>query len=122
MKKKILIVDDEPSVVSLLSVLLKANGYEIYVAYDCLQGFNSALEVKPDLILLDFEMPAGSGIKVFEKLKASAYTSMIPVIFITAYPGEEIKKQIMDLGADGFFHKPLIKDDLLNKINELIGE
>ncbi len=66
-------------------------------------------------------MPAGSGIQVFEKLKVSSYTSMIPVIFITGYSGVEIEKRSMDLGADGFFPKPFNRNDLLNKIKELIG-
>ena len=122
MKKKILVVDDEPQIVRLLSQRLKANGYETFAANDAYQCIKMTRDVKPDLILLDIKMPAGGGIRAFETLKSSVYTSTIPIIFITAYPGEEIIQQVNDLGADGFFSKPFKSLDLLNKIKELIGE
>ncbi len=122
MKKKILIIDDEPSIVRLLSKRLEVNGYDTFGATDCYHGIKMAKEVKPDLILLDMQMPAGGGVAAFESLKASMYTSMIPIIFITALPGEEVKNLIMDLGADGFFPKPFKIVELLKKIKKLIGE
>ena len=122
MVKKILVVDDEPKIVHLLTKRLKANGYDTYAANDSYQCIKMAMEVKPDLIILDMKMPAGGGIKAFENLKSSVYTSTIPIIFITAYPGDEVKKQVKDLGADGFFSKPFNSVDLLNKIKELINE
>ncbi len=122
MKKKILVVDDEPQIVHLLSQRLKANGYETYAANDSYQCIKMTREVKPDLILLDMKMPAGGGLHAFETLKSSVFTSNIPIIFITAYPGEEVKKQVEELGADGFFAKPFSSVDLLNRIKELIGD
>lgn len=122
MGKKILVVDDEPQIVYLLSQRLQANGYETYAANDSYQCIKMAREIKPDLILLDMKMPAGGGLHAFENLKASVYTANIPIIFITAYPGEEIKKQVEELGANGFFAKPFNSVDLLNRIRALIGE
>ena len=122
MKRKILIVDDEPSIVRLLTIRLEANGYETFVANDGIQGFRMAIDVKPDLILLDLKMPAGGGAWTFEKLKATGYTSTIPIIIISALPGEEVKKLTMEMGADGFFSKPFKSVELLKKIEELIGE
>jgi len=122
MIKKVLIVDDEPSVVKLISMMLKASGYETFGANDGYQCIKMAREVAPDLILLDFEMPAGGGVQAFDNLKASTYTSSIPIIFITSFPGEEVKKLIIDLGADAFFPKPFKKKELLLKIKELIGD
>ncbi|MCJ7800730.1 MAG: response regulator [Candidatus Marinimicrobia bacterium] len=122
MGKKILVVDDEPQIVRLLSQRLKANGYETFAAHDTYQCIKMAQEVKPDLILVDIKMPAGGGIQAFEILKASIYTSSIPIIFITAYPGDEVKNQVKELGADGFFAKPFNSADLLQKIDELIGK
>ena len=121
MMKKILIVDDEPAIVRLLSMRLTAHGYETVAANDNLQCIKSAQEEKPDLILLDMKMPAGGGIKAIESLKASVYTAMIPIIIITAYPGEEVKKQVMELGADDFFPKPFNSEDLIKKIEEQIA-
>ena len=122
MKKKILIIDDEPSIVRLLAMRLKANGYETFVANDGLQGLKMARDVKPDLILLDLKMPAGGGVHAFENLKASVNTSTIPIIIITALPGEEVKILTMEMGADGFSPKPFKSVELLKKIEELIGE
>lgn len=122
MKKKILIVDDEPSIVRLLVKRLEVNGYKAFGANDSYHGIKMAKELKPDLILLDILMPAGGGVTTFESLKSSVYTSLIPIIFITALPEEEVKNLIMDLGADGFFQKPFNSIELLKKIKKLIGE
>lgn len=118
--KKILIIDDEPLVVKLLSKKLKDNGYKTIGTYDISQCIKIAKEEKPDLILLDLKMPPESGISVFKNLKISIFTSMIPIIFITGVPGKEIGKLIMDLGADGYFPKPFKFDELLKKIEELL--
>ena len=122
MAKKILVVDDEPQIVHLLSMRLKANGYDTYAANDSYQCLKMAREVNPDLIILDMKMLAGGGIQAFENLKSSVYTSTIPIIFMTAYPGDDVKKQVTDLGAEGYFSKPFNSLDLLNKIKELINE
>ncbi len=122
MKKKILIVDDEPSIVRLLVKRLEVNGYKAFGANDSYHGIKMAKELKPDLILLDILMPAGGGVTTFKSLKSSVYTSLIPIIFITALPEEEVKNLIMDLGADGFFQKPFKSIELLKKIKKLIGE
>ena len=122
MSKKILVVDDEPQIVRLLSQRLKANGYETFAAYDSYQCVKVAQEVSPDLILLDLKMPAGGGVQAFNTLKTSIYTEMIPIIFITANHSEEVKREVFELGADGFFAKPFNSVELVNKIKELIGE
>jgi len=121
MKKKILIVDDEPSILRLLSKRLKDNGYETFTADDSYQCIQITREVKPDLILLDMQMPAGGGLQAFESLKASVYTSTIPIIFITALPGEDVKNLIMEIGADGYFQKPFKFVELQKIIKEIIG-
>lgn len=122
MGKRILVVDDEPQIVQLLCQRLKASGYETYGANDSYQCLKVTNEIKPDLILLDIKMPAGGGIQAFNNLRASIYTQNIPIIFITAYPGPEIEKQVKELGADGFFAKPFNSVVLLTKIKGLIGE
>jgi len=120
MKKKILIVDDEPQIVRLLSLRLQANNYDVAVAYDGYQCIHMVKEENPDLILLDIKMPMGGGIEAFENLKNNTFTDKIPVIFITAYPSVEVKKQVIDMGADGFIAKPFSSEDLLDKIRSII--
>ncbi len=122
MKKRILIVDDEPRILKLLSATLQHQGYETSTAGDGYQCIKLAKLVKPDLILLDIKMPLGGGLKAYKNLKASVLTSVIPTIFITAYPGEEVKRKAFDMGADGFLEKPFSKVDLFKTIDKLIGK
>jgi len=121
MKKKILVVDDEAQIVRLLTLRLQANNYDVVVAYDGYQCIQMAKEENPDLILLDIKMPMGGGIKAFDNLRNNIKTENIPVIFITAYPSVEVKKQVNDMGADGFISKPFRSEELLNKIRSIIG-
>ncbi len=122
MKKKILIVDDEPGIVRLLSIRLKARGYEVFEAYDGLQCVKIAEEEVPDLILLDIKMPAMSGIVAFEKLIQMDITKNIPVVFMTAYPKLEVKNQVAFMGAKGFISKPFISEDLESIVEWILND
>ena len=121
MKKKILVVDDEPTIVRLLSLRLKAHNFDVISAYDGYQCVEAAKLELPDLILLDIKMPLGGGIKAYETLKSIAKTSLIPVIFITAFPSTEVKKQVMEMGAEDFISKPFNSDVLIEKINVILN-
>jgi DNA-binding response OmpR family regulator len=122
MPKKILIVDDEPQIGLLLNARLRANGYDVSVAYDAMQGFRAAIQEQPDLILLDIRMPAGGGAGVFENLRNNIKTALIPVIFMTAHPNEDIEMACRDSGAVDFIAKPFEPDILLIKIKEVLGK
>ena len=110
--KKILIVDDEPGIVNLLSMRLRAKGYEVFEAFDGLQCVEIAKKEVPDLILTDIKMPVMSGITAFEKLIQMDMTKNIPVVFMTAYPKLEVNNQVTLMGAKGFISKPFISKDL----------
>ena len=118
MGKRILVADDEPRTVELLSSRLRANGYEVTTAYDAQQCVKIALEERPDLIILDLKMPAGGGLYAFGRLKASPKTAAIPMIFVTAYPFEAIRKEVLEMGAKDFVAKPFDGDDLLKKVRK----
>ncbi len=122
MKKKILIVDDEPGIVRLLSLRLKAKNYEVFEASNGLECVQVAQEEVPDLILLDIKMPGMGGIAAFEKIRNLTITKEIPVIFMTAFPKLEIKNQVLYLGAKGFISKPFISKDLELFIEYIIYE
>ena len=112
MKKKILIVDDEPGIVRILSMRLKAKGYEVFEAFDGFQGVKIAEKEVPDLILMDIKMPIMGGIMAFEHLIQMDITKNIPVVFMTAYPRLEVNNQVVSMGAKGFISKPFISKDL----------
>ncbi|MBN1522307.1 MAG: response regulator [Candidatus Aureabacteria bacterium] len=122
MAKKILIADDDLHIVHMLANRLRKNNYDIVVASDGMQAIMMAHNENPDLILLDFNMPGGRGSKVFENLQTSSKTVAIPVIFITAYPSEDIKEQVMGKGAFDFISKPFDSEELLSKIRKALGE
>ncbi len=112
MKKKILIVDDESGIVRLLSMRLKAKNYEVFVAYDGVEGVQIAQKEIPDLILMDIKMPNGGGIAAFQKLIQSEITNRIPVIFMTAsYPINGIQNQVIKMGAKGCISKPFVNEE-----------
>ena len=121
MSKKILVVDDEPQIVRLLSLRLKANNFDVISAYDGYQCVQVAKLELPDLILLDIKMPLGGGIKAFENLKDIKATNSIPVIFITAFPSIKVKNQVMEMGAEDFISKPFNSDVLIEKINTILN-
>ena len=123
MGKKILVADDEPHVIQLLSSRLRANGYEVVTAYDGQQCVEIALEERPDLVILDLVMPEGGGLYAFGRLKASPETAAIPIIFVTAYPPREaLQKQFLEMGAEDFITKPFDSDDLLKKVRKALGK
>ncbi len=122
MAKKILIADDEPHVIKLIASRLIANKYDVVMASDGLYAVKKAHEEKPDLIILDMRMPAGGGMSVFENLRMAGDTMLIPVIFITAYPSDEVRQKVMDMGAADFIAKPFDADDLLAKVKKALGE
>lgn len=122
MKKKILVVDDERSIVKLLSLRLRAQNYEVIKAYDGYQCIEAAKTELPDLILLDIKMPNGGGIKAFENMQNIKETKNIPVIFITAFPKPEVKELVLKMGASGFITKPFDGELLKAKIKKVLQE
>lgn len=123
MAKKILLVDDEPNMLKVISLRLKAGGYEVTTVCDGYQALATAHSLKPDIIILDIKIPAGNGIRVFQKLRLSSDTMGIPIIFITAYADDEVLKLVsqLDTHVDGFLVKPFSTEVLLEKVKQIIG-
>ena len=121
MKKKVLIVDDEPGIVRLLAMRLKVKGYETFEAYDGLECLMVTKEEKPDLILLDIKMPKMGGIAAFEVIIEQDETKEIPVLFMTAHPTPEIKKQVLKMGAKGCISKPFISIDFEQTVGTILN-
>jgi CheY-like chemotaxis protein len=122
MKKRILVVEDEPRIVAVLTVRLKAAGYLVIAAPDAVLAGIMALKHRPDLILLDISMPGGNGLMVAERLQNAEATAGIPVIFLTASRQPGLRAKAMALGAVGFFEKPYDAHQLLAAIARALGE
>jgi DNA-binding response OmpR family regulator len=119
--KKILIVEDDKSIAMALGIRLKSHGYEVAIAPDAVTGVNSALKLRPDLILLDISMPAGSGFSVAERLQLLLPT-ITPFIFLTASKQPGLREKAKELGAVGFFEKPYDAEELLAAIEGAFGD
>jgi DNA-binding response OmpR family regulator len=123
MAKKILIIDDDVAMCLSLSSFFKLKGYEAVTATDAYVGVTTAVAEKPAVIILDMQMPAGGGEGVFERLVANAATNMIPVIFATSLPVEDVDKLIpKHPNARAYFQKPPDLAELLDKVKVLAGE
>lgn len=118
--KKVLIIEDDRKIAMALGLRLKAAGYEALMAYDAITGVNSAVQNKPDLVLLDISMPAGNGFTVAERIQTLVPTPT-PIIFLTASKQPGLRERAEALGAAGFFEKPYEADALLNTIKSTLG-
>jgi acyl-CoA thioester hydrolase len=106
-ERNILIIDDDETLVDALKEGLESLGYRVGAAYDGLQGILQAHQEKPDAIMLDFNMPAGGGAGVYERLRGSTDTGRIPIIFLTGATVEEVKGQIRSTPNTYFLKKPV---------------
>lgn len=110
---KVLIADDDRVTTTLISSRLRTGGHECTVASDAMQAVMQAMRAKPEVILLDINMPGGSGIHVLERLKASNNTCNIPIIVISANTDPSMPDKVRALGAEDFMTKPIDFDVLL---------
>jgi two-component system response regulator ArlR len=120
MAKTILIIDDNQDWVRMLSLRFQHEGFQVEVALDALQGVSQALNLKPDLVLLDIMMPAGSGINILSNIRKNTKTFNLPVIVVTGKDSDEVKNMAEKLGISGYFLKPILATDILQKINEVL--
>ncbi|MEI8182361.1 MAG: response regulator [Desulfomonile sp.] len=129
MGKKILVIDDEPDMVTFLSALLEDNGYEVITAVDGEDGLNKIKSEKPDLVSLDLLMPNKTGIKMYREMRKDAEVGHIPVVMVTGFgkddvPSMDFKKWIQERSIkspEAYIEKPVEPDVLLAAIKKAIG-
>ncbi len=119
-KKKILVVDDELDVQSIISFRLEINGYDISVASDGQDGLDKIKAEKPDLVLLDLMLPKINGFEICRMIKFDEKFKDLPIIILSALDKEDDRKKAMDAGADAYFLKPFDLESLLGKISSLL--
>ena len=116
----VLFIDDVPDTHFGMSVVLKNQGFEVSVASSGKEGMQKALTLRPDLILLDIDMPGYSGVDVLERLRKYSKTKHIPVIMITGMTEIQTVKQVQKLGVSGYVSKPYDISDLLVRIKKVL--
>ncbi len=123
-KKKILIVEDEPDVSRYLQALFEDNGYDTLTALDGVEGYRLAKSGKPDLISLDIAMPNQSGVRTYRQYNKDPDLKHIPVIIVSAI-GDDIKRFLNKLSGfekpAGFMGKPIHEKKLIKMAADILG-
>ena len=117
---KILVADDSRFQVALLASALEQKGFEVVVALDAMQAGMVALRTSPDAIVLDINMPGGSGIEVLKRLKRSTKTQRIPVVVVSGSDDLDVRQIAMELGVTDFLTKPVDLDQLCGTLSGLM--
>jgi DNA-binding response OmpR family regulator len=117
-KSRILIVDDEMDLVSVLRMGLEIEGFEVIEAMDGEEGLRRARQDRPDLMVLDLMLPKMDGYKVCRALKFDERFRNLPILILSARSGDADRKLALEMGADQFVTKPYEMADLVSKIRQ----
>lgn len=120
MPKRVLLVEDEAPIREMLEFVLEQSGFETIQAEDFQIALDMVKEPYPDLILLDWMLPGGSGVQLAKKLKQHEFTRDIPIIMLTARGEEEDKVRGLDSGADDYITKPFSPKELVARIKAVM--
>lgn len=110
----VLVVEDEESIVDILSFNLMKAGYQVEVAMDGATGAQKALEMNPDIVLLDLMLPEMDGFEVCEKVRSQG--SLVPIVMLTAREDEDDKVKGLEMGADDYITKPFAIGELMARV------
>ena len=120
MSRRVLVVEDETPIREMLCFVLEQKGFEPIEAADFDQGLAKVCEPFPDLILLDWMLPGGTGIQFIKQLKQDELTRQIPIIMLTARGEEEDKVRGLEAGADDYITKPFPPKELTARLKAVI--
>ena len=119
-RPKILIVDDDREFRLLISTQLRSRNRVVFDAADVIQAISLAHEKRPDVILLDIELPGGDGFLILERFKANTLFSAIPVIIVTARDRKVVEEKALRSGAAASFQKPVALEGLFTVIEQVL--
>lgn len=117
--KRILIADDEPDILEIVSYNLSKEGYDIYTAKDGSEAITKAKIINPDLIILDVMMPKKTGVEVCQSLRSLPAFQNTLIIFLTAMSDEASQIKGLETGADDYVNKPISPKVLVSRVNAL---
>ncbi len=121
MPKKILVVEDTEDNRQILRDLLGMAGYDMVEAHDGAQGVAMAAEHKPDLILMDIQMPVMDGYEATRRIKAIPELKATPIVAVTSYALSGDEQKTRDAGCDAYIAKPYSPRQMLAKVREILG-
>ncbi len=118
MKKKILIIEDNEQNLYLESFILEKHGYEVFPARDGQEGIDMAVSVKPDIILLDIQLPVMDGHAVARRLRANTELDQTPIVAVTSYAMAGDREKTIEAGCNGYIEKPINPDTFLQQVEQ----
>ncbi|HZM18258.1 MAG TPA: response regulator [Gaiellaceae bacterium] len=118
----VLVADDDPDILLLMTLTLERDGYDVVAAKDGLGALEAAVERVPHLVLLDLMMPGLDGYEVTRRLRLEPATKDLPIVIVTAAAEESQAARALDAGADAYMKKPFSPRELLAKTAALILE
>jgi DNA-binding response OmpR family regulator len=117
---RILLVDDDINLTELLKLVFESRGFGVTIADSGEETLEILQNELPEAILLDLMMPGISGLEVCKRIRSDPRTSNIPVIVLTAKTGPESRTELMEAGATDYLVKPIMPNDLINRIQEIV--
>lgn len=117
---RILIVDDEAAIRDMVGITLELAGFESISAANAHEAHVAILDERPDLVLLDWMLPGGSGIELARRLRKAEVTANIPIIMLTAKASEDNKVQGLNAGVDDYVTKPFSPKELVARIKSVL--
>jgi len=121
-RKKILIVEDEESLLRLESIILTSKGYDVIGVADGIAAIEQISRSIPDLVILDVMLPDMDGLEVCRKIKNDPFTSKVPVIMLTARKGSKDMERGLEAGADAYMTKPFKSAQLIDMIENTLSK
>jgi DNA-binding response OmpR family regulator len=120
--KKILLVDDSETILEMERMILQQDRYEVLTARDGEEGVTKALELKPDLILMDVIMPGLDGFAAVRRLREHPGTSRVPIVMVTSKAEAESMETGYESGCSDYIIKPIDRMELVAKVKNLLGD
>ena len=118
MKKKILVVEDNKKNLYLATFLLVQSGYEVIIALNGLEAIEKTTAEKPDLILMDIQLPEMNGYEATKRIKSIAAISHIPIVVVSSYAMPGDKEKALALGCAGYIEKPFLPETFVSEIEK----
>ena len=122
MKEKILIVEDNPPNMRLMEMTLRLKGYKMLQAIDGEEALNMAIREKPDLIIMDLNLPKVSGLEVTKRLRQMPAFNHTPIIAVTAHAMKGDKEKIIEVGCDAYLPKPINTHQLPRVVADMLRQ